>query len=74
MKKSTLIKKSIVFSVIFSIGILFLYSINFIWVISVLILLGISLGISGIPSERFAPYPADVAVSFGQKIKELFKL
>ncbi|MCE9653284.1 MAG: hypothetical protein K8Q89_09590 [Nitrosarchaeum sp.] len=73
MKKSALIKKSIVFSLVFSIGILFLYSIHFLWVISILVLLGISLGISGIPSERFAPYPADVAVSLGEKIRKLFK-
>jgi hypothetical protein len=73
VKRSTLFKKILVFSTVFTLGIVFLYSIHFIWVISVLILLGISLGISGIPSERIAPYPADAAVHYTQKFKRLFR-
>lgn len=73
MKKYTIIKKILIFATVFTVGILFLYTINFIWVISVLILLGISLAISGIPSERIAPYPADAAVHYTQKIKRLFR-
>ena len=29
--------------------------------------------ITGIPSERIVSYPADIGISFGQKIRELFK-
>lgn len=73
MKRSIIVKKIFVFSAIFSIGICFLYLLNFISVLSVLIVLGIGLGISGIPSDRIAPSPADLGVSFGQKIRGLFK-
>lgn len=72
MKKSTA-AKILVFSIIMFIGIYFLYSIHLIGVISVLIVLGIGLSVSGIPSQRIAPYPSDVVVSFVDKIKGLLK-
>jgi len=69
----SVLKKAIIFSSIFLSGIYILYVINFVWVITVLILIGIALGVSGIPSKRIAPYPADEGVLLGHKIRRLFK-
>lgn len=73
MKKSIAIKRILVFSTIMFAGVYFLYSIHLIGVISVLIVFGIGLSVSGIPSERIAPYPSDVAISFVNKVRGFLK-